>query len=526
MRPLGLSFAVVLLAAISLLCVQLQGFADDPGIGWHLATGQWISEFKEIPAQDKFLFSKTEIGAKAHTWLPEQWLADLILFQIYKFGSWPALYSFGAVVYLATFIFIVYPTLLRSSRSYLYTALVTLLVFKLGQIHFILRPVLFNYPLFALVLSLCVAPREKIVLLRKYLLILVPLLFALWANLHPAFVFGLILIFFRILAETLNQRWWSVPADWRYQKTLLLILLLSFLGTLINPYGYQLYAHIAWHSESLVVSRLFTEWQAINLKEYAGTLLLASAALVIFAFIFTKSLNAFYFLSFMLFFPWAASTARVLPFYALACAPLFIQGLVGLQECLMRSLLFKFPKLVYYLGNLERLEQRAIRGYSLCLAILLWVSLTTVLTGTTPGVLEYGPSSKKMPVEAVRYLNAQMPSRAASSNDGQKDRSPQSLKVMNDIDWGGYLTLAGNGKVQAYIDDRAAMLGDSFIEQYLEALKPTGGWESFIRASGAHYLLLRQSDPLNIAIESKQLWPAVYRDQLAIVYKITRNHDQ
>lgn len=520
MRPLGLSFAIVLLAAMSLLCVQLQGFADDPGIGWHLATGQWISEFKEIPVQDKFLFSKTDSGAAAHTWLPEQWLADAILFQIYKFGSWPALYSFGAIIYLVTFIFIVYPTLLRNSRSYIYSALVTLLVFKLGQIHFILRPVLFNYPLFALVLSLCLAPREQVVAWRKYLFVLVPMLFALWANLHPAFVFGLIVIFFRIIAETLNQRWWSVSADLKYQNGLLAILLLSVIGTLINPYGYQLYAHIAWHSESLVVSRLFTEWQAINLKDYAGTLLMASAGLAIFAFIFTKSINAFYLLGFLLFFPWAASTARILPFYALFCAPLFIQGFIGLQECLLRSLLFKFPKLVSYMRNVERIEQRAIRGYSLCFAILLWIVLATAITGKTPGVLEYGPSSKKMPVDAVKYLLAQVPSRVAPQGP-----LPQGLQVMNDIDWGGYLTLAGDGKVKAYIDDRAAMLGDRFIERYLEALKPTSDWEPFILASGADYLLLRQSDPLNFAIESRQLWPAVYRDQLAIVYKITRNHN-
>ncbi len=74
LRNFGFSDFFIISSVYTLLAMELVGFANDPGVGWHLATGDYILKNFSIPFIDPFLG-----GQEGRAWICDQWLADLIL---------------------------------------------------------------------------------------------------------------------------------------------------------------------------------------------------------------------------------------------------------------------------------------------------------------------------------------------------------------------------------------------------------------------------------------------------------------
>src|SRR5512132_1298074 len=70
----------------------------DPDFWWHLRTGQYIVENATIPHGD--IFSYTNAG---QTWVTHEWLSEVIMYAVYRLGSYPALIVVFAAVITAAF---------------------------------------------------------------------------------------------------------------------------------------------------------------------------------------------------------------------------------------------------------------------------------------------------------------------------------------------------------------------------------------------------------------------------------------
>jgi len=93
---------------------------------------------------------------------------------------------------------------------------------------------------------------------RKYLtLILLGFLFALWANLHGAFVLGLFIYFIYLLEENVKNR----ERRWTWRDV---IIVLPLLMTLINPYGINLWSYIIGELSNPISHKYITEWQRFD----------------------------------------------------------------------------------------------------------------------------------------------------------------------------------------------------------------------------------------------------------------------
>ncbi len=145
-----------LLSLLSLLTVQLNHFADDPGVGWHLATGAWIIKNLAIPVYDPFLAS-----AQPRLWISDQWASDIVLYVLYRLGSWPLLYVALLLAYFLTFWSLLAAKLSKRSKNVVAIALTCFFASKLAQVHFILRPVLFSFPFLILVRTLLDDMQER-----------------------------------------------------------------------------------------------------------------------------------------------------------------------------------------------------------------------------------------------------------------------------------------------------------------------------------------------------------------------------
>ena len=131
-----------------------RGFlGGDPGIGWHMRTGQWIAKNLAIPRFDPFLFSESAnggISTVGKPWIANQWLADYGFWQLYAISGWQGLQLLTAVV-----IYCAYPLLLvlflrRHVSSPLAIVLALLLCYSSAAIQWFLRPVIFSFLFFSL----------------------------------------------------------------------------------------------------------------------------------------------------------------------------------------------------------------------------------------------------------------------------------------------------------------------------------------------------------------------------------------
>jgi hypothetical protein len=114
-----------------------------------------------------------------------------------------------------------------------------------------------------------------------------PLLFCCWINLHGSWVIGIALFSAFILSGfvtlqngTINQ----VRRPWTEQRTLLVVLGISLLALLVNPYGWQLVWNpfdMMWHQPLNI--QYAEEWQPLHLSWFLGKMVLLSIGITIVA---------------------------------------------------------------------------------------------------------------------------------------------------------------------------------------------------------------------------------------------------
>lgn len=87
---LGLIFVVAVLAAFLYTAGRT---VADPDQFWHVATGKWIVEHRQVPVSDPFSWY-----AKGHRWIAQGWLFGVLAYGVQSTAGWKGLYLFSAVL--------------------------------------------------------------------------------------------------------------------------------------------------------------------------------------------------------------------------------------------------------------------------------------------------------------------------------------------------------------------------------------------------------------------------------------------
>lgn len=292
----------------------------NPDIYWHLSAGKYTVVNLGPPRAD--FLSWPLAGAE---WVDFEWLPQVFYYLLHKAGGFKALLLFKILLLTLTLLVFRATALLYGRRA----ALPFLLPLFTAAImpNCDLRPENFTLLFFSLTLYFLEKSRLASVPAGWRFKAAVFAFFALWANMHAGYLYGLALIGLYAAGEFFTEELPYIygKAPFARPGRSLEYLKLFFLGlaaSLANPYGWKLYAVIANHQRHIsTLQDHIQEWTALdfnNAYQWPYALVLAGV-MGSFAFFLLRRRHVVYsHFAALLFFAWAsASHSRHIPFFVI-----------------------------------------------------------------------------------------------------------------------------------------------------------------------------------------------------------------
>lgn len=447
----------------------------DPDIWWHLRTGQWIVEHAQVPATDPF----SAYGMGNH-WVAYSWLFEVLVYGLFtKFGLMGILVFTVAMSLLIALA--LHSALRRAELPFIVEVL--LVAAGLGAMIKMISPRswLFSILFFTVELSILFHVRRTNKIAS---LLALPPLFALWANLHMQFIYGLAVLGL-FLAEVLLSQLPSFTLAARRPDISLgrisLLLLTCLIATLITPYHFRVYIPIFEVVGQTGAFQLILELLPIFFRDLADWLALGLAIVAAFVLGWQRAWLPFPTLL-LLMGTFLAFRARR-DVWVLVLAALFIISEFGW---------FVRTEPSYGLTKLR----------AICVIVALTV--TIYLIGLRRQISEQQLESvveQTFPVAAVKFIN-------------EKNYSGP---LYNHFNWGGYLIWA-LPKLLVSMDGRMNVHGDRRIERSVSTWSGLKGWESDPELMKARLVIGGVNDALTNLMRMDSRFRLVYEDAIAVVF--------
>jgi hypothetical protein len=447
----------------------------DPDIWWHLATGRWILQNDSIPVTDPF----SRFG-QDRPWVEYSWLFDVLVFKAYRSAGLGGI-ELVKTTTVALLALVLYLLLHRLAGSFGSAVLLTATVLWACLPLATPRPWLFTIFLFILELAVLTRLRNGS---GKKLALALPAIFALWANLHVQFIYGLVLIGFFLL-EGLQARFLQQSENYRgtwNSAGLYGTLLVACAGAAcLNPYGLGLYRTVWDYANQGSIYLLIQDLSPPNFRSPTHWLFLGLV------------LGAAYVLG-------RRRVTSVLPYlllgFGLFCG-LRMQRDVWLGAVAGAVVLASWPS-----GRkLEQLDPEWSPKVGVT-SLIAFASLVMVLWGFgTPETELKREVSKHYPVDAVRYISSHS----------------LGMPIFNDFGWGGYLAWA-LPSVKVSIDGRTNVHPPDRIMTSYRTWSGRPEWSSDRELKEARVVLAPRNQPLVSILRLQPGYQLAYQDDLAVVF--------
>ncbi|NTU81728.1 MAG: hypothetical protein HGA45_20510 [Chloroflexales bacterium] len=239
---------------------------------WHMATGRVIVQTGQIPTTDSF--SYTRAGEPFYN---QSWLAQVGMFGLHQLGGVPLLVLAQALVIAFAYGLLLRLCIRRSGSLRLSVGFLLLGTLPASFDNWIVRPQTYALPLFIVYLYVLTLWRTGAARGRGLWppLLLLPILGALWVNLHGSFVLGGALIALTFAGEA-GRRWLEGRAGGGAQTPrpplwhLAAAGALTGLAWLANPGGLQVLGYVRNLLSSSQVTRLVSEWAPPTIRDPNG----------------------------------------------------------------------------------------------------------------------------------------------------------------------------------------------------------------------------------------------------------------
>ncbi len=458
----------ILFAVPALICVHT-ACANDPDIFWHLRTGQWMLQHHAIPRVDPF--SGPNAGKP---WQPYSWLYELLAFQVFQRLGLAGIVGYSAGMVLAITVALWH--LLKRLQSDFSIVALLMFVTCFSISHLLTpRPWLFTILFFVLEIDILMWVRKTG---RVRELAWLPVVFALWSNIHIQFIDGLLVLGLAAVEALVTHR--GIGKRTRLPATAAWAALgASLLATLLNPFGWHIY-RVAYDlaSQPGVLNKI-SELQAIPFRDMTD---------------------------FSVLFLTLAATA------ALAWRRRFQVFEIGLL-IFGAMLSFRSQRDVWVIctvaaailaSSIQGRPDNSVPLPRFATKLAIFVAALSMLAGFRVMHVNNGKLEKQvastLPVDAVHSIQAR----------------GYAGPVYNDFDWGGYLIWALRMPVS--LDGRAAFYGDQAIDRSVATWNAQPDWASDPQLASAGVVLGPIKAPLTQVLRMDPKFKLVYEDKVAAVF--------
>jgi hypothetical protein len=494
-------------AFLAIFAMALKPVVDND-VFWHLATGRYMWVTGRIPHADPFSWT-----VPGRPWIAHEWLTELWLYPLYRYGGYAALMLVFAAIITAAFA-VSYATarLLGASRPL--GVGVTVLAAVASSHTWGVRPQMISMLLMALTAWLLT--RAGLPALpaaqdnghaaagRRRALWVLPALMVVWVNLHGGFIFGLALIGIFALGQS-AEAWWArrarrADAHGRQWARSWPLLALCIAACLLNPNGLKGLIYPFSYLGNNASTRYIAEWVSPDFHQmqyqFFEALLLAMIAGVALSPRRPRVTEVLLMLAFTYL---GLDSVRNINLFAVIVAPLIAVYL----SCVWRA---------WRTRNLaDAPSGRTTRPGVTPAKAVLNLALAAVIAG---GVLvESAPSladahnvqmqARRFPAGAEAYLRAHRPA------------GP----LLNSYDWGGYLIWTLYPRVRVYVDGRPDMYGDHFMDDFVHTWHAQPGWQATLRRRGVRLVLVEPTSGLGHALATARGWRVAYHDAVSVLYE-------
>ena len=465
----------LLMGSLFFFCIH-QPLMADPDIGWHLRDAQLLIQQHAFLRHDFYTFS-----LNGHSWINPEWFSE-----VFFYGAW---HQFGirgievlSIILLETLMLGVCLLAWQRIRS--------------------LRPAIFVAGFFIVFASVSIAPRTQLfgwICLIVELAILnhfrtvgegakdalwaLPILFALWINLHGSWPIGLVLLIAFLACGFRSFHIGALEATaWTpmQRKRLLLFTALSIPVLFVNPYGWHLvvYPFIIAGQHKLTLATV-QEWQSLDFHGTRGRIVFLLVAAL-----------------------FAARTLRARTWSLYDAAAVFVALMAGFtySRFLLLAGIVLCPMLaeeLTFLGHDDPAKDRRLLNTAV-IALVLYFACTHV---PTRDELQ-AQGDRGYPAKAVAYLS----------------QHPISGPLFNDFNWGGYLVW-NLPKQPIFIDTRADVFEQTgLLQSYMNLINLKTPVESF-KPTKFRYVLFPRDSQIVAALSRSPNWTIEYQDDTAVLLR-------
>ena len=459
---------------------------------WHLRTGQWTVENGTVPTTDPF----TTFG-QDKSWVAYSWLYGLLYYGSHGGFGLVGILAYRVVLSVAILSALYRFVARREARLPVVAGLVGACGMALASLFLSDRPWLFT-------VLFCIWTLEAVLRLHEgtatKAVWLLPVVYALWANLHIQFVHGLLILGLACVAPLLD-RWIACfrgpddislnhgetvgPRNHDARHTTWTLLALTgacFLATFVNPYGWRVYEVVREYSRQTQTYNRFAELRSLEFRSLADWAALGLTGAAMFALGRRSRVSTFDVLLLAAGAYFSFHSRHDVWFVVLAAANVFVSD------------------------HGEKATDRgpALPTWPQRLLVVSAVALLAVLVGWQRGLTNEGLAAR---------MSEEFPVSAAAFVEEQGYAGP----VYHHIDWGGYL-IWRLPHLQATLDGRTNLHGDKRVERCMNTSQGLPGWREDQDLAAARLVILHRALPLASLLLRDGRFEKAYEDPLAVVF--------
>lgn len=456
---------------------------SDGDLSAHIRMGETILSTGQLPTHSLASYTAPLDPMGAHAWLSE-----VVFALLYRIGGLPLLSVVTGILVGATHAMLAL-FLRRRGADPRWAFLAALLSLALASTHWLTRPHMFSIVGTAITLVLLESN------LRRRALFFLPL-YAIWANLHGGWLFGLTMIA-TFIAGDLAEAWAASEqrAEWLARaRTNAVAFGLASLATLANPYGIGLHREVFSAVTSSALASQMAEFLAPNFQDQGQwPFLLAVLGTIALFSMTTKRIQFPWLLLILVSLFFALRSFRNIALFGVSAWPLIaLHAARGWPQSKRKFPLFK---------EFARLDPGSRVGVlAIPVAVLM---LALGLNRGKVGSLTVIPdrfNSRAFPTEAVdQARQAGLPGR-----------------IFDAWGWGGYIMYAWPA-ASLHVDPLKFNAETMKSYSIIEDMQP--GWQKEIDRWQIRTFILSAKSPLAKGLELDPRWRVWYRDSTAVVIR-------